>query len=221
MGVRAMKEESQLGADLAREVVRAAALLWAGGVVGYPTETVWGLAAHPAHPEAVARLSALKGRDPAKPLQVSCLNAAAARSLTRGGADDDTVFEALAALWPGPMTLVVPAGEACPPALAPGGWVGLRVPDHLVALALLGACGGLLATTSLNPAGAAAARTLAEARAYALADLLLPPGDQEAQGEASTVVRIGGNGPEVLREGALPVAAIHERLRPPGAGRHE
>lgn len=204
--------------DLRQAVAQAAALLRTGGVVGYPTETVWGLAAHPARPQAVARLAALKGRDPGKPLQVSCLDAAAARTLIRDDPAVLTAFAALADLWPGPLTLVLPAGAACSPVLAPGGWVGLRVPDHPVALALLRASGGLLSTTSLNPAGQAAACTHAQAQAYALADLLLPPGDQEAGGEASTVVRIGPGGVEVLREGALAVAAIHQRLRPPGAG---
>lgn len=194
--------------QMMRDVAEAAELLRAGGVVGYPSETVWGLAAHPDCPGAVARLSALKGREPGKPLQVSCLDAAHAGTLTQGG----PVFDALAALWPGPLTLVVPARPSCPPALAPGGWVGLRVPDHPVALALLRACGGLLATTSLNPAGEQAARTFAEAQAYALASLL-PDGGVPARGEASTVVRVGPNGLEVLREGGLPVAALRERLR--------
>jgi len=213
-----MKQDLQISAEVVRAVAGAAERLRQGGVVGYPTETVWGLAAHPAQPQAVARLSALKGRDPDKPLQVSCLDAEAARSLIQEGTASSAAFAALADLWPGPLTLVLPAGAACPPALAPGGWVGLRVPDHPVAVALLRASGGLLTTTSLNPAGEAAARTFEEARAYALADLLMPPGDREAGGEASTVVRIGGNGPEVLRGGALPVAAIHERLHRYGAG---
>lgn len=209
-----MKEQSYIAEEVADAVARAAALLAAGGVVGYPTETVWGLAARPDQPEAVARLYALKGRDAAKPVQVSCADAGTARGITRGGA----AFEALAPLWPGPLTLVLPAGAACPPALAPGGWVGVRVPDHPVALALLRACGGALATTSLNPAGQPAAGTLSEAQAYALVPLLLPDGGVPARGEASTVVRVyvDGDGLEVLREGALPVDVLRERLKAPG-----
>ncbi len=206
-----------MAGEIADAVEQAAALLAAGGAVGYPTETVWGLAARPDRPDAVAHLYALKGRDADKPVQVSCLNVETARGLTRGG----PAFEALAPLWPGPLTLVLPAGAACPPALAPGGWVGVRVPDHPVALALLRACGGTLATTSLNPAGRPAARTLAEARAYGLAPLLLSGGGVPARGEASTVVRIGpdGDGLEVLREGALPVDVLRERLHALGAAR--
>ncbi|GBF03903.1 Sua5/YciO/YrdC/YwlC protein [Deinococcus aerius] len=206
-----MKEQPHSAGGVGDAVARAADLLASGGVVGYPTETVWGLAASP---EAVDRLYALKGRDDGKPVQVSCVDAETARALTRGGA----AFEALAPLWPGPLTLVLPATPACPPALAPGGWVGLRVPDHPVALALLRACGGTLATTSLNPSGQPAARTFAEARAYGLAPLLLPDGGVPARGLASTVVRVdpGGSGLEVLREGALPVEVLRERLRAAG-----
>ncbi len=58
--------------DTQETVKVAAQILQAGGVVAYPTETVWGLAAHPDHPLAIARLFELKGRDPSKPLQVSC-----------------------------------------------------------------------------------------------------------------------------------------------------
>lgn len=203
-----MKEQSQI----ARAVAEAAAHLAAGGVVGYPTETVWGLAARP---DAAARLYDVKGREPGKPVQVSCADAATARTLTQGG----TAFEALAPLWPGPLTLVLPASPACPPDLAPEGWVGLRVPDHPVALALLWACGGLLATTSLNPSGQPAARTYAEAQAYGLAPLLLPDGGVPAQGLASTVVRVQGQEMEVLRQGALPVSLLRERLRAAGGDR--
>lgn len=192
--------------DWAGAVEEAARVIAAGGVVGYPTETVWGLAARP---DAAGRLYVVKGRDADKAVQVSCGSADVARGLTHGG----EALDALSDLWPGPLTLVLPAGEGCPPGLAPGGWVGVRVPDHPVALALLHACGGWLATTSLNPSGAAAARTHAEARAYGLADFLLPSTPPPASGTASTVVRVSPAGEvEVLREGGVPLRALRERL---------
>ncbi|GAA5514656.1 threonylcarbamoyl-AMP synthase [Deinococcus carri] len=207
-----MKRDLENAGEVGQALAQAVRVLEGGGVLGYPTETVWGLAARP---EAVAALYALKGREADKPVQVSCQDAATARRLTRGG----PAFEALAALWPGPLTLVLPASAACPPDLAPGGWVGLRVPDHPVALALLRASGGLLATTSLNPSGQPAARTWAEARAYGLTPLLLPDGGLPARGLASTVVRVVEGEVEVLREGALPAGQVRERLRTrPGAG---
>ncbi|GAA5531809.1 L-threonylcarbamoyladenylate synthase [Deinococcus aluminii] len=200
-----MNKQPHITGEVAAAIARAAEWLAAGGVVGYPSETVWGLAARP---DASERLYALKGREPGKPVQVSCLDAATARMLTRGGA----AFDALSGLWPGPLTLVLPASPTCPPDLAPGGWVGLRVPDHPVALALLRASGGLLATTSLNPSGQPAARTFGEAEAYGLAPFLLPDGGVPARGLASTVVRVDGDELEVLREGALPVHVLQERL---------
>ena len=87
-------------------------------------------------------------------------------------APQQPIFEALASLLPGPLTLVVRAAPICPPWLVFGGKVGLRVPDHPLTQALLARWGGPLATTSLNPAGQPSARTLAEARAYRLAAVL-------------------------------------------------
>lgn len=207
-----MKEQPHIISEpLSAELGAAVKHLQAGGVVGYPTETVWGLAAQP---EALAALYAVKGREADKPVQVSCLNVELAHTLTTGG----KAFGVLSSFWPGPLTLVAPASAACAPELAPGGWVGLRIPDHPVALALLRACGGLLVTTSLNPSGKPAARTWEEARSYGLAPLLLPDGDVPARGLASTVVRLRGETLEVLREGALPVARLMGRLREAGCG---
>ncbi|WP_245808409.1 L-threonylcarbamoyladenylate synthase [Deinococcus hopiensis] len=203
-----MKEREDNLMDVLREAVQR---LEAGEAIGYPTETVWGLAVLP---DALPALYELKGRASDKPVQVSCQDTAAAQRLTRGG----RAFDTLAAQWPGPLTLVVPPNADCPAELAPGGWVGLRVPDHPIALALLRASGGLLATTSLNPSGRPAARTLEEARAYGLVPFLLPDGGVPAQGLASTVVRVDGETLEVLREGALPVRALWERLRAAGLG---
>ena len=196
-------------AGVEEAVGEAARRLQQGEVVGYPTETVWGLAAHP---DGLGALYGLKGREADKPVQVSARDAAAAARLTEGGA----AFRVLAALWPGPLTLVVPASAECPPELAPGGWVGLRVPDHPVALALLRRSGGILATTSLNPSGQPAARSLEEARAYGLVPFLLPDGGIPARGLASTVVRVREEALEVLREGAFPVQVLRERLRAAG-----
>ena len=96
---------------------------------------------------------------------------------------------ALLELLPGPLTVVSPGRVECPPEVAPGGLVGVRVPDHGLALALLRETGPLL-TSSLNPAGKVAATTFQEAQAYGLADVLLGSGSEEAGGLASTVVQL-------------------------------
>lgn len=200
----------------------AARILDAGGVVAYPTETVWGLAARP---ERAAELYARKGREVGKPLQVSCPDAASALAL----AQPHPALTALQVYWPGPLTVIAPArpgvqrawGEGAQ-AVAPGGWIGLRIPAHPVAQALLETAGPL-ATTSLNPSGQAAAQTQAEAEAYALADLLLPdllPADQSPDGVSpagtpSTVLRLP-EGPglpaRLLRPGGVSREELQARL---------
>lgn len=154
------------------EVARGVQVLRRGGVVGYPSETVWGLAALPTSRAAVERLYTLKGREANKPVQLSCLDMQRAHSWLRPGQNE---LERLAVFWPGPLTVLAWAAQDCPVWLAPGGVVGLRVPAHPVIQALLAAVGGTLATTSLNPSGLAAASSQEQARGYGLADLLLSP----------------------------------------------
>lgn len=192
------------------DLQRAAQVLDAGGVVAYPSETVWGLAAHPQRPDGIRRLYDLKGRVADKPVQVSCASAEAARSLVAPDAGFDDLAQALAPFWPGPLTAVLPASAACPSLLAPEGRVGIRVPDHPVALAFLNAVGGVLATTSCNPSGEAPALTFAAALAMNLGDMVLPDGGVPCLGVPSTVLLL----PEgrVLREGALPAQQVLARL---------
>lgn len=184
-------------------LTRAERVLRSGGVVAYPSETVWGLAALP---DVASALFHRKARDPLKPVQGSFLSLDAARPLVQ----PSPAFEALGALLPGPLTLVTRAAPVCPPALAPGGQVGVRVPDHPVALALLAQVGGVLATTSCNRSGEPAALTYAEARALALSDFVLPDAGVPAQGLPSTVVDVTAR--RVLREGTVPAAQVLARL---------
>jgi L-threonylcarbamoyladenylate synthase len=203
-------EESGVGRDIAR----AAECLQSGGVVGYPSETVWGLAAL-TELAAVDRLYQLKGRGAQKPVQLSCLSAEHARRWLRPGQQD---AERLARFWPGPLTLLAWASADCPEWLAPGGVVGLRVSSHPVIGALLAITGGTLATTSLNPSGLPAASTAEQAQAYGLADLLLPVSGTELDGDtpstsglASTVFDVRTR--RVLREGAISESELLAALR--------
>ncbi|MFK7602381.1 L-threonylcarbamoyladenylate synthase [Deinococcus sp. SM5_A1] len=200
--------------DAAIAVDAAWTVLLQGGVVAYPSETVWGLAVLPDHPEGVERLYEVKGRAAHRPVQVSCQDARAALDLARPSA----ALTALSVLWPGPLTLVTPALTGTPSTLAPGGLVGLRVPSHPLALALLRRCGGRLLTTSCNPSGQPPALTAAQAQDMALADFVLPEvqaaGEGPVGGQASTVVQL----PEgtMLRSGPLDraVAALLAEVRP-------
>ncbi|GGL05455.1 SUA5-like protein [Deinococcus radiotolerans] len=180
---------------------RAEEVLRAGGVVAYPSETVWGLAALP-DVQGVQRLFEVKGRSESKPVQASFLNLSVARPFVEAA---DT-FERLTVFLPGPLTIVTPASAACPVTLAPGGRVGVRVPDHPVALALLERMGGVLATTSCNRSGAPAALSAVEAQQLGLADLVVPDGGVRALGLPSTVLDLAAR--RVLRKGAIPAAQI-------------
>ena len=156
-----------------------AACLNAGGVAVIPTDTVYGLAAHPAFPQAVRRLYELKGRDFDKPIALlvsdRCMLTGKAREL----ADR---------YWPGALT-IVQDGE------------GYRMPDDPLALALIAKCGGSLRVTSANLSGQSPALT---PQTELMADAVLDGGPSKI-GVASTVVRVEGERVEILRQGALTV----------------
>lgn len=194
-------------------IAQALKVLAAGGVVGYPSETVWGLAALTTSAAGLERLYARKGRVEDKPVQLSCLDAATAEKWLRPGQEG---AEKLFQFWPGPLTLLAWAREGCPERLAPGGVVGLRVPAHEVIRALLQAAGGTLATTSLNPSGEPSASSEVQARAYGLADLLLSSSEVASSSQGGSGLRISGLSStvfdlrtrQVLRAGAVSEAEL-------------
>lgn len=172
----------------------AAQLLLRGGVVIFPTETVYGVACHPAFPAALERIRAMKRRDAQKPFQ---LLAADAEAVWRDGAQRNDISERLATFWPGALTVVLPVTR--------GGMEGYRVPDCPLLQMLLRKCGGLLRCTSVNLSGEPPARN-AQAAAEALGeavDLLLDGGEAKL-GVASTVAALTETGAlRILRQGAL------------------
>ena len=160
-----------------------AAALLDGGVAVIPTDTVYGLAAHPGFPAAVERLYAIKGRQARKPIALLAADAAATK-----------IVHPLTARWPGALTIVA-GGE------------GYRVPDHEWTRRLIRRCGGLLRGTSANRAGEPPATDAAAALA-AVGDCadVVADGGVSPGGEASTVVRIGAeSGIEILRQGAMQI----------------
>ena len=121
--------------------VRAAAVLSAGGLVAFPTETVYGLGADASREDAVARVYAVKGRPRAHPLIVHVASAAALD--TWAIEIPDVARRLAAALWPGPLTMILKASARVAPATIGGSsTVGLRVPAHPFALQLLQAFAG-------------------------------------------------------------------------------
>jgi L-threonylcarbamoyladenylate synthase len=203
-------------------LAQAADLLRKGGLVAFPTETVYGLGGDARSDRAVARIFAAKGRPRFNPLIVHLPDVAAARGL----ALFDTRADALAAaFWPGPLTLVLPlrAGSGLSDLVTAGlPTVALRIPAHPVARALLQVFGGPLAAPSANPSGRISPTRAAHVmeglggRIDAVID-----GGACAVGVESTIVGLEGAA-RLLRPGGVPAEALETALGlpllPPEAG---
>src|SRR6185437_3358613 len=193
----------------------AAACLAAGGLVAFPTETVYGLGADARNGEAVARLYAAKGRPAFNPLIAHVASAEAARGL---GTFNEAAEQLAKALWPGPLTLVLPKQPGCPVcdlALAGLDSVAVRVPAHATARGLLAAFAGPIVAPSANRSGhvspTSAAHVLADLRGRA--DMIIDAGPCTV-GLESTIVSCLGE-PTLLRPGGVTREAIERVLGRP------
>lgn len=189
-------------------LARAAEVLRAGGLVAFPTETVYGLGAHALDERAVARIYAAKGRPAYNPLIAHVADADAARALVSAW---PLAAELLArAFWPGPLTLVLPKRALVPDAITAGlPDVAVRVPGHPVALALLRAAGIPVAAPSANRF-TQLSPTSAEHVVASLGDAvdLVLDGGPTTVGIESTVVDLSGPLPRMLRPGMIDAAQI-------------
>jgi len=180
-----------------------------GGLVAFPTETVYGLGARGLHPDEVAKIFAAKGRPTGHPVILHVDGEDMARSLAASWSP--TASRLVNELWPGPLTLVVPRAARVPPEVSGGlDTVGIRAPEHPVALALIRAVGEPLAAPSAN-AHMHVSPTKAEHVVRSLeerVDLVLDGGPCTF-GIESTVLALDGDVPRVLRPGAVSL----ERLR--------
>jgi L-threonylcarbamoyladenylate synthase len=205
---------TRLIAANAAGLAKAAALLRAGDLVAFPTETVYGLGGDATNDRAVARIFEAKGRPRFNPLIVHLPDLAAARAFAHFSPDAERLA---AAFWPGPLTLVLPLHEGAglsPLVTAGNDSVAIRVPAHPVAQGLLRAFGGPLAAPSANPSGKVsptrATHVLAglEGRIAAVVD-----GGPCAVGLESSIVALAP--PRLLRPGGLPAEAIEACLGVP------
>jgi L-threonylcarbamoyladenylate synthase len=193
-------------------IEEAATLLRAGRLVAFPTETVYGLGADALNAAAVQRIFAAKGRPSFNPLIAHVADADGARALTT--AWPDTAARLAEAFWPGPLTLVLPKGAHVPDVVTAGlPAVGVRVPAHPVALALLRAAAVPIAApsanrfTELSPTLAShVARTLGDR-----VDLILD-GGATTVGIESTVLDLTGDAPTLLRPGTISSEQLAEVL---------
>ena len=197
-------------------IARGVQILRSGGVVAFPTDTVFGLGADGLNEMAVRRVFKAKGRQAASPVP-----------LLIGGVDSlelialtaQPYVDALAeAFWPGPMTLVLPARPEIPDSVTAGtGTVGVRVPDHPVPIALIDGLGGPIVGTSANPSGTPPTGDAAEVAANLAGsvDLVIPgecgvAGQGGVAGLPSTVIDCTSTPPRITRNGGL---EAHDVLR--------
>ena len=199
-----------VGLHEAAEVVR-----W-GGLVVYPTDTLYGLGTNALDPSAVNRLLGVKGRSAARGLPVLLADPAAATALV--AAWPPVAADLAARFWPGALTLVLPRSAQVPDLVAAGATVALRIPDHPVTRALIREAGCPLIGTSANRSGAAPATT-AQAAVAALGsevDVVLDGGPSPV-GQPSTVLALSSPPTaRILRAGAVVVAALEPVLAAAG-----
>ena len=206
-------ETRLLSARSFADLDEAAALLRRGGLVAFPTETVYGLGALALEPLAVRAIYAAKARPPTNPLIVHVLGEDEARPLVSRWPVE--ALQLAARFWPGPLTIVLPRTALVPDECTAGGdTVGVRAPSHPVARALLERVGAPLAAPSANRAE----HVSPTSAAHVLRDLngridAVVDGGRCTYGIESTVVSLDG-APRILRKGAIPTAEIEELLGP-------
>jgi L-threonylcarbamoyladenylate synthase len=196
----------------AREVGRAVDVLRAGGLVAFPTETVYGLGADASSVDAVHRLFAVKRRPPDHPVIVHLGDAAQLGDWAR--VVPEAAARLAAACWPGPLTVIVPRAARVAEAVTGGlDTVGLRVPDQPLALELLRAFGGGVAAPSANRFGRVSPTTAADVRADLGDDVdVVLDGGPCRVGVESTIVDCSGDRPAIVRLGGVTRDRIEELL---------
>jgi L-threonylcarbamoyladenylate synthase len=196
---------------------RAAAVVRRGGVVVYPTETVYGLGADATNEAALAGLVALKGRPETKGMSILVPGLEESKTLL-AVAIPDAARSLAAAFWPGPLTIVLPAAHGVAASLVgPGGGIGLRCSADPIARALVERVGCPITSTSANPSGSVAATSVEEARGYfgARIECYVDGGERRTL-EVSTVVEFFERGAILRRAGAISaedLAAVLPRIR--------
>jgi len=194
------------------DIARAAKILRGGGLVAFPTETVYGLGADASNPEAIRKLYAVKRRPADHPVIVHFADAEKAFAWAR---EVPPAARKLAArYWPGPLTLILKRSAAAKDFVTGGqDTVGLRVPSHPVAQELLTTFGGAIAAPSANRFGLVSATTAAHVRddLGSDVDLVLEGGPSEV-GIESTILDLSGPSPLLLRPGHISRDQLRQAL---------
>jgi L-threonylcarbamoyladenylate synthase len=197
-----------------KSVEDAAALLRAGKLCAFPTETVYGLGADATDADAVLSIYETKGRPRFNPLIIHCADLAMAETI----AEFSPFARRVAALWPGSVTLVLPAkaGNGLADVATAGlDTVAIRIPDHPIALALIAAVGRPLAAPSANPSGRLSPTTAYQVRLGFAGKVPVLDGGPCQAGVESTIIRVEGERLVQLRAGAVAREEIERLLGVP------
>jgi L-threonylcarbamoyladenylate synthase len=190
------------------DIANAATILQRGGLVAFPTETVYGLGADAKNPEAVARIFAAKGRPVDHPVIV---HLASFDQLKDWAREINPVTKKLAQhFWPGPLTLILPRAVGVLDCITGGqDTVGVRIPSHPVAQTLLKSFGSGIAAPSANKFGQVSPTQAAHVQ-QELGDVvnLILDGGECAVGIESTIVDVSGRSPRILRPGIITASEI-------------
>lgn len=193
-------------------ILAAADAIRSGKVVVFPTWCLYGLAADALNPAAIDRVFAIKERPATKPILALVPDLTVAKSLVER--IPDTARLLMDAFWPGQITLVMKAARGVPPQMTAGtGKIGVRVPVHPVATALVQALNRPITGTSANQSGMPGAADIRAVGASLLSrsDLVLDAGPLKG-GTGSTVVDLTENPPRLLREGAISTENLMQTL---------
>lgn len=196
------------------ELAAAVLALQHGDLVAMPTETVYGLAADARNADAVRRIFSAKGRPPDHPLIVHLAEAGSLHEWAREV--PASAQRLIDAFWPGPLTLVLKKAAQVDPVVTGGqDTIGIRVPAHPVALALLRAFGGALAAPSANRFGRISPTLAQHVRdEFPSGIAVILDGGPSAVGLESTIVDLSGARPRLLRPGSIGSAAIEAVVGP-------
>ncbi len=177
------------------QIARCAKVIRKGGLVIFPTETVYGIAADYSNPDAMKRLRQVKGRDDQKPFSVMLAHVDLIGNVTRYS--DPSLYKLMSAYWPGPLTMIIPANETPKT-------IGVRIPDNDIALRLIHDAQCLIAAPSANLEGKNPPTSCQQALVDldGLVDLAIDGGDAKL-GVSSTIVDLTQGPIKVLREGAI------------------
>jgi L-threonylcarbamoyladenylate synthase len=184
-------------------IKRAGEIIRGGGLVGFPTETVYGLAADALNEDAVRRVFEVKGRPASNPLpvQVACTEDV----YKLASEVPEVAAKLMDRFFPGPLTLVLNAAPSVSEIITAGtGKIGIRMPDHPVALALIESASGPIVAPSANTSGDPPPTTADEVLAYfdGRIELILDAGPSPIQ-VASTIVDVTKTPPHILRQGVI------------------